>query len=44
MNKTSYKAHGYRKRELQTQNLFRRQTPSSGIRSQKSFEEEGGNL
>jgi hypothetical protein len=39
MNKTSYKSNNLRKRELQTQTNFRRNTPQSPFRSQKSFEE-----
>ena len=39
MNKTSYKSNNLRKREMQTQNNFRRCTPQSALRSQKSFEE-----
>lgn len=39
MNKTSYKTYNLRKRELQTQNNFRKCTPQSPFRSQKSFDE-----
>ena len=37
MNKTTYN----QPRKLQTQNNFRKRTPHSPIRSQKSFEENG---
>ena len=37
MNKTSYKSNNLRKRELLTQNNFRKITPQSPFRSQKSF-------
>lgn len=39
MNKTSYKSNNLRKREPQTHNHFRRVTPQSPFRSQKSFED-----